>query len=68
MIVEVYYMQSLAVFNFTFSKIVKIWLPLIVLLEVFGGVFRNQDVAGVTAIHDALGGVNSGAGNIRLLV
>ena len=37
-IVEVYYMQSLAVFNFTFAKIVKIWLPLIVLLEIFGDV------------------------------
>jgi hypothetical protein len=52
-------MQSLAVFNFTFAKIVKIWLPLIVLFKIFGGVLRNQNVAGVTAIHHSLGGVNS---------
>jgi hypothetical protein len=67
-IVKVYYVQSLAVFNFTFAKIVKIWLPLIVLFKIFAGVFRNQDMAGVAAIHHALGSVNSGAGNISLLV
>ena len=38
MIVEVYYMQSLAVFDFALPKIVKVWLPLIVLFEIFGGV------------------------------
>ena len=55
-------------FPFTFAEIMKIRLPLVVLLEVFGGVLRNQNVTGVTAIHDALGDVDPGAGNIRLLV
>ena len=55
-------------FAFTFAEIMKIRLPLVVLLEVFGGVFRHQNVTGVTAIHDALGDVDTGAGNVRLLV
>ena len=55
-------------FPFTFAEIMKIRLPLVVLLEIFGGVLRHQNVTGVTAIHDALGDVNAGAGNIRLLV
>ena len=55
-------------FHFAFAKIMQIRLPLVVLLEVFGGVLRHQNVTGVTAIHDALGDVDSGAGNVRLLV
>ena len=55
-------------FPFTFAEIMQIRLPLVVLLEVFGGVLRHQNVTGVTAIHDALGDVDPGAGNVRLLV
>ena len=55
-------------FAFTFAEIMKIRMPLVVLLEIFGSVLRHQNVTGVTAIHDALGDVNPGAGNICLLV
>ena len=55
-------------FPFAFAEIMQIRLPLVVLLEIFCGVFRHQDVTGVTAIHDALGDVDSGTGNVRLLV
>ena len=61
-------MQAFAMLSFAFAEIVQIWLPLVVLLEVFRGMFRYQNVAGVTAIHDALGDVDAGAGNVRLLV
>ena len=33
-----------------------------------GGVFRHENVTAVAAIHDALGDVDPGAGNVRLLV
>src|SRR5262245_17168526 len=46
----------------------QIRLPLVVLLQVFGGVLRHQDMTGVTAIHDALGDVDPRTGNVRLLV
>ena len=55
-------------FPFTFAEIMQIRLPLVVLLEIFGGVLRHENVTGVTAIHDALGDVDAGAGNVRLFV
>ena len=61
-------MQAFAVFAFAFAEIMQIRLPLVVLLEIFGGVLRHQNVTGVTAIHDALSDVDAGAGNVRLLV
>ena len=38
MVVKVHDVQTLAVFHFTFAEIMQIRLPLVVLLEVFGGV------------------------------
>ena len=55
-------------FPFAFAEIMQIRLPLVVLLEIFCGMFRNEDVTGIAAIHDALGDVDPGAGNVRLLV
>ena len=55
-------------FAFAFAEIIQIRLPLVVLLEIFCGVLRDQNVTGVTAIHDTLGDVDPGTGNIRLLV
>ena len=37
-VVKVHDVQTLAVFHFTFAEIMQIRLPLVVLLEVFGGV------------------------------
>ena len=68
MTVEIDQVQSLAVFDFALAEIVEIRLPLIVLFEIFGDVVRNQDVAGIAAIHHALSNVDSGSGNVRLLV
>ena len=67
-IVKIDQVQSLAVFNFALPEIVKVRLPLIVLFEIFGDVLRNQDLAGIAAIHHALSDVDSGSGNVRLLV
>ena len=55
-------------FPFTFAEIMQIRLPLVVLLEIFGSVLRHENVTGVTAVHDALGDVDAGAGNVRLFV
>src|SRR5262249_47388493 len=67
-VVKIYHVQAFAMFGFTFTEIMQIRLPLVVLLEIFCSMLRDQNVTGVTAIHDALGDVNPGAGNIRLLV
>jgi hypothetical protein len=37
-------------------------------LEVFGEVFRNQNVTGIAAIHYSLRQVDSRSGNIRSIV
>src|SRR5262249_40486683 len=67
-VVEIYHVQAFAMFSFAFTELMQIRLPLVVLLKVFCGVLRYQNVTSVTAIHDALGDVDSGAGYVRLLV
>src|SRR5437763_14972643 len=55
-------------FPFTFAEIMQIRLPLIVLLEVFRGMFRHQNVTSVSPIHDSLCDVDAGARAVGLLV
>src|SRR5437868_4240385 len=50
-------------FHFDVSQIVQMPFPMTVLFQVFGHVFRNQDVPGVATIHDPLGNVNAGTGD-----
>ncbi len=66
--VEIHYLQAFAMFPFAFTEIMKVRMPLVVLLEVLGGVLRHKNVTGVPAIHDALGDIDAGAGNVCLLV
>ena len=61
-------MEPTAVFHFTLAEIMQIRLPVIVLLQILGRVFRNQDVTGVATIHHALRDVDAGTGNVRPLV
>ena len=61
-------MQPFAMFPFTFAEIMQTRLPLIILLEVFRGMFRHQNVTSVSAIHDSLCDIDAGAGNVGLLV
>ena len=53
-----------AVLYLAFAEIVQMLLPVAVLLQVFGHVFRHQDVTGITTIHYPLRDVDAGTGNI----
>ena len=66
--VEIYGNYFYTVFHFAFAEIMQERLPVWVLLEIFGDVFRKQDVSGIAAIHHPLRDVHSGAGNIRPLI
>ena len=47
-----------------FAKLVQMLLPVAVLLQIFGHVFRHQDVISITTIHYSLRDVDAGTGNI----
>ena len=55
-------------FHLTFAQIVQVRLPMPGLLEIFGDMFRKQNVPGIAAIHYALRDVDAGASDIRALV
>src|SRR5262249_33860901 len=67
-VVKIYHVQAFAMFAFALAEIMQKGLPLIVLLEIFCGMFRNEDVTGIAAIHDALGDVDPSTGYVCLLV
>src|SRR5207248_9608348 len=66
--VEIEDMNAHSMFHLALSQIMEAGLPVIVLLEIFGDVFRNKDMPGVAAIHDALGQVNARTGNVGALI
>src|SRR5207249_4649420 len=53
-----------AVLYLAFAEIVQMLLPVAVLLQIFGHVFRYQDVTSITTIHYPLGDVDAGTCNI----
>src|SRR5438552_15590130 len=62
--VEVDERNAHAVLYLAFTKIVQMSLPVTVLLQVFGHVFRHQDVTRIATIHYPLRDVDAGTGNI----
>ena len=58
--IEVNHRHNHAVFHFAVAQLVQVGLPAAILGEVVGDAFRDQDVAGVAAIHHALGDVDPG--------
>ena len=55
-------------FHFTFAEIVQVRPPLPILLQIFRDMPGEKNVARITAIHDPLGDVDAGAGNVGLFV
>jgi hypothetical protein len=41
---------------------------MIVLLKILGGMFRDQDVSSISTVHYPLRDVDSGAGNVCILI
>ena len=46
----------------------QVGLPLAVMPQIFGDMMGEKNVAGVSAIHHPLSGINPGASNIGLIV
>src|SRR3954470_19681703 len=61
-------MNPQPVFDLKLAEVVKVGPPLPILFQVFGYMFGQQDVAGITAIHHSLSYINTRAGNIHLIV
>src|SRR6266851_8873886 len=65
---EIKEMQAQAVFNFAFAEIVQIGLPMPIVNEVVGDVLRNKNMAGVSAIEDALRDIYAGSSDIHSII
>src|SRR5438105_14626373 len=48
-----------AMLDVALPELVQQWPPASVMFQIFGGVFREQDVAGVAATHHALADIDS---------
>ena len=51
-------MNAVAVFHFHLTQIMQMWPPSSVLLEIFRDSLRQQDMTGITTIHQSLGEIN----------
>ena len=51
-------------FYLAITHIMQVRLPMTVLGEIFRDPFREKNMAGIAAIHHALGHVDSSSGNI----
>ncbi len=58
----------MSVLHFTFAKLVQMRGPARDRGQIVGDAFREQNVTGVTKIHDALRDVDPGAGDVRVFV
>ena len=66
--VEIHHVDTDAVFDLAFAKVVKKRSPARILCQIIGNPFGEQNVTGIAAVHHALGHVDSGACDIGLLV
>jgi hypothetical protein len=66
--IEIYHVDTDAVFHLAFAEVVKKRSPPRVLSEIIGNTFRQQNVTVIAAIHHALGHVYSGSCDVGLLV
>ena len=60
--------ETEAVLHLAFAQVMQRRLPVGVLREVVGDVFREQDVAGVASVHNPLSDIDSRSGEIRPIV
>jgi hypothetical protein len=58
-LVEVKQVQAQPVFDFAFTKIMQIWLPMPVLAQVVGHVSRQKNVSGIATIQHSLRNIDS---------
>src|SRR5207237_6179918 len=61
-------MNTVAVFHFHLTQIMQMWPPSSVLLEIFRDSLRQQDMTGITTIHQSLGDINPDPGRIDTVV
>src|SRR5205823_1836438 len=61
-------MNAHSMFHLAFTKIVEVWRPLAILLQIFRDMFGEKNMTGIAAIHHPLRDVNASAGDIGLLV
>ena len=66
--VEIENRNDRPVFYLDLAKLVQLALPMRVLRKIFGYAFRNEDVPGIRAIHDAPGNVNAATGDVRAVI
>src|SRR5947209_111604 len=61
-------MNAHTMFHLALPKIVEVWRPLAILLQIFRDMLGEQDVSGITAIHYPLRHVYSRASDVRLFI
>src|SRR6202011_2712483 len=66
--VEVNQGDNFAVLHFALAQVVQVGPPMAILGEIFRHAFREKNMSGVAAIHDALGDVDAGPGDVRPLI
>ena len=66
--VEIHHIDTNAVFDLAFAKVMKKRSPARILCKIIGNALGKEDVAVVAAVHHALSYVYSGACDIGLLV
>src|SRR5262249_7679441 len=57
-----------AMFYFTFAKFMQMRLPVRVFLKILSHAFRQQNVSGITTVHDPLCDVDTGTSHVRFSV
>src|SRR5437899_1042424 len=63
--VQIHQGEANAMFDFTLAKFMQVRLPVRVFLKIFSDVLRQQNVSGITAVHDPLCRVDAGASHVR---
>ena len=67
-VVEINDRNNHAMLYFALTEVVQVRLPMPVLRQIFRHAFREKNVPGVTAIHDALGHVDASPGDVGPVV
>ena len=66
--VEIHHIDTDAMFDLAFAKVMKERSPARILCKIIGNAFGEQNVAVIAAVHHALGHVYSGACDIGLFI
>ena len=57
-----------AMFHLAFAETVQKWLPMFVFFQIFGDVFGDKNVSGISAIHHPLRHVEASAREIGMTI